>query len=293
MIPRIGVLTVRGEDYHPTKRLIDAAKARSAEVIPINPYDVSPAYDQDVPTLHGDPDANRVQVVLPRQGAEIKTACMPLIAHYEQMGVRVINGFRSIQVARNKFFMLQSMTRAGIPVPNTIYATSVERCRQARNYFGPDPAVLKPIRGRQGTGLHCLSTEAEMPPDVEAQIAAGNGILVQTYIPPQQRKDIRVLVVGGRVVGAVSLKPPVGDFRSNAHIGGQPKPMELPRELVRLAVEATVAMKLEIAGVDMMDCFNIGPVVIEVNSAPGFRAMEAATGKDIAGAMVDYALSVI
>lgn len=293
MTPHIGVLTVQGKDYHPTARLTAAAAARGTVVVPINPYDIQPAYQNSRPVLHGDPHASRVQVVLPRQGAEIKTACLPLIAHYEQMGVRVINGLQSIQMARNKFFMLQAMTKAELPVPNTLYAPSLDSCRQAREFFAPDPVVLKPISGRQGTGLHCLFPGENTPQDIVTQLASGRGVLVQAYIPVAQRRDFRAFVIGQEVIGAISLQPPNGDFRVNVHIGGLYTPVDLSRELADLAVRAAAAMKLEIAGVDLIVGDQSGPAIIEVNSSPGFRAIEAATGKDIAGAMVDYALSKI
>lgn len=289
----IGVLTVQGKDYHPTARLAEAAAARGAAVVPINPYNVQPAYQKSRPVLHGNPDASNIQVVLPRQGAEIKTACLPLIAHYEQMGVRVINGLHSIQIARNKFFMLQAMTRAGLPVPDTLFAASMDGCRQARQFFAPDPVVLKPISGRQGTGLHCLSPKDDTPQDIEAQLTSGRGVLVQAYIPAEKRRDFRVFVIGREVAGAISLQPPAGDFRVNVHIGGLSAPADLPPETIDIAVRAAMAMKLEIAGVDLIVGDQIGPAIIEVNSAPGFQAMETTTGQDIAGAMVDYALSVI
>lgn len=293
MTPYIGVLTVKGKDYHPTRRLAEAAAQRGAAIVPINPYGVQPAFQKRYPILLGNPDANKVQAVLPRQGAEIKTACLPLIAHFEQMGVRVINGFRSIQIARNKFFMLQAMTRAGLPVPDTLFAASIEGCRQARQFFAPHPAVIKPISGRQGTGLHCLLPEAGIPSDIEKQLTSGRGVLVQAYIPTRQRRDFRVFVIGREAAGAISLEPPEGDFRVNVHIGGQSESAELIPEMAGLAVKAASAMGLEIAGVDLIAQDHNSPVVIEVNSAPGFRAMEAVTGKDIAGAIVDYVLSVI
>lgn len=288
----IGVLTVKGKRYHPTRRLTEAAAERNAEVFPIDPYRLQPAYHHDRAILRGDPVASKVQVVLPRQGAEIKTACLPLIEHYAQMGVRVINGQHSILMARNKFFMLQAMTRHHLAVPDTIFAPSIEGCRQAREHFSPDPAVLKPINGRQGTGVYCLAPDDPLPKDIETQLALGSGVLVQAFIPPIGRKDLRVLVIGQRVSGAVELKPPDGDFRANAHVGSQAKSVQLSRELAELAVSAANAMELEIAGVDVMLPNRGRPLVMEANSAPGFRALEAATGKDIAGAIIDYAVSV-
>lgn len=293
MTPLIGVLTVQGKDYHPTARLAEAAAARGAAVVPINPYGVQPAYQNNRPVLHGDPEASRVQVVLPRQGAEIKTACLPLIAHYEQMGVRVLNGLNSIQIARNKFFMLQAMTRADLPVLNTLFAPSIDSCRLAREFFAPDPVVLKPISGRQGTGIHCLAPEDDTPQDIETQLTSGRGVLVQAYIPAAQRRDFRVFVIGQEVAGAISLQPPEGDFRVNVHIGGLSTPVDLSQEMADIAVSAAAAMALEIAGVDLIVGDQSGPAIIEVNSSPGFRAMEETTGKDIADAIVDYALSKI
>jgi ribosomal protein S6--L-glutamate ligase len=288
----IGVLTVKGKDYHPTKRLAEAAAGRGAEILPVNPYDVQPAYAQGRPVLHGQPDASHVKAVLPRQGAEIKTACLPLIAHFEQMNIPVINGLRSILMARNKFFMLQAMTRAGLSVPNTIYAASVDGCNQARKYFAPHGVVLKPINGHQGTGLHCLTPQDDLPGDARARITAGRGMLVQEYFPPRQRQDLRVLVIGKSVAGAIRLKPPDGDFRTNVHVGGQTASFNLDDDTARLALRAARATALEIAGVDLILPDNGAPMVIEVNSAPGFRAMEATTGKDVAGLMMDYVLSV-
>jgi len=287
----IGVLTVRGKDYHPTRRLAEAAVERNASVLPIHPYHVQPAYHQDKPVLHGDPAAAAVQVVLPRQGAEIKTACLPLIEHYEQMGVWVVNGQRSILMARNKFFMLQAMMRRDLAVPDTIFAASIEGCVQAREHFAPHPVVLKPINGRQGAGLHCLLPNAPVPEDIREQLDQGRGVLVQAFIPPDQRRDLRVLVIGDTVAGAVELSPPEGDFRANVHVGSQPAAVELSSDLAAMAVNATRAMEMEIAGVDMMLPSQGRPLVIEVNSAPGFKGMESATGLDIAAKIVEYVMT--
>lgn len=291
MTMQIGVITALGLTYQPTMRLAEAAATRNAEIVAINPYQVEPGYLGNQPVLLGDPAASRVTVVLPRQGANIQAACLPLVDHYEQMGVRVINGLDAIIRARNKFFMLQAMARCGLPVPDTLYATSSEGCRKAREHFAPDRAILKPISGRQGNGVHCLAPEDPIPSDVDTQLLIERGVLVQAFIPPQNRIDFRVLVVGNKVAGAMALKPRSGDFRTNVHIGGQITPMETPSEVSELALRATRAMGMEIAGVDLMLTAQGRPMVIEVNSTPGFKGLEAATGKDIAATIIDYAKS--
>ena len=168
----IGVLTVRGADYHPTRRLIEAAQSRCARVVPIHPYHVLPGYQSGRPVLHGLGADLCLKAVLPRQGAEIKAACLPLIAHLEQMGVCVVNGFSSILIVRNKFLAMQALSAAGLPMPETMFAASLEGCNQARHHFAPQPAVLKPVSGRQGTGLHLLQPDAALPDDIISALEA-------------------------------------------------------------------------------------------------------------------------
>jgi ribosomal protein S6--L-glutamate ligase len=80
-----------------------------------------------------------------------------------------------------------------------------------------------------------------------------------------------------------------GEFRSNIHRGGEGQAIELPPAYVEAAVTAARIIGLGIAGVDMLEG-NEGPRLMEINSSPGFEGLEKATGKDIAGGMIDYAL---
>jgi len=196
----------------------------------------------------------------------------------------------SILIVRNKFLALQVLRAAVLPVPETLFAASADICAQARQRFAPNPAVLKPISGRQGTGLHLLQPQATLPEDIAGELETGRGILVQEYVAPRLRQDIRVLVVGGKVAASMALTPLPGDFRANYHNGAQAAAIKIPGALEALAVDATQALGLEIAGVDLMVAPGGQAMVVEVNYSPGFRGLEAITGKDIAGLMMDYVL---
>jgi ribosomal protein S6--L-glutamate ligase len=111
---------------------------------------------------------------------------------------------------------------------------------------------------------------------------------VQRFIPPTGRQDIRVLVVGRNIVGAMELHPKKGDFRANYHLSKESRPRDLTPELTRIALKASNAVGLEIAGVDLIVDINGRVSVIEVNYSPGFKGLEAATGLDIAGRIVGY-----
>jgi ribosomal protein S6--L-glutamate ligase len=252
MVIRIGILTVKGPNYHPTRRLIEAATAHGAEAVAIDPYLLSLAHKAGKPLFLPTEITDGLHAVLPRQGAEIKTAALAVVGHFERSGVCVINRLSGILKARNKYLTCQSLAAAGLAVPETIYATSLNVCYAVRKSFAPMPTVIKPISGRQGTGIHCLYPDAALPGDIKAELAAGRGVLVQAFIPPRHREDIRSLVVGKNVIGAVSLTPPEGDFRSNFHVGSNAVPFDMPADLARLACQAVQAVGLDIGGVDLI-----------------------------------------
>jgi ribosomal protein S6--L-glutamate ligase len=292
-VKQIGVITVRGPDYHPTRRLSIAAQERGCRILPIHPYTVWPFIEDGRPVLLGDPIARCLDAVMPRQGAEIRDACLPLIGHLERMGVPVINSQKAVELARHKFFTLQTVAAAGLPVVPTIFAPAMEGLRQALAGFGDAGAVVKPVSGRQGGGVSRLRPGDAPSPQVVSELDQGRGILVQQYIDPAGRRDLRVLIIGGHAAAAMSLSPAEGDFRANFYLGGRAQAVDPGPDIVAMAERAAGCLGLQIAGVDLMIDAAGRAYVNEVNYAPGFRALEAATGRDIAGAMIDYVLRVI
>jgi len=288
----IGIVSVRGKDYHPTRRLIEAGSVRGCTVVVVNPYSVWPGFEKNRPVLLGRPEAEELDAVLPRQGAEIRDCCLPLLEHFGQTGVVVINSLEAVLKARNKFFTLQALARAGLPVASTVFVNRKEGLEDALRFLGAK-AVAKPVSGRRGDGITLLERADQLPSALVAELDSGRGVVVQEYIPPAGRRDLRVFVVGTGAVAAMELVPAAGDFRANFGLGGRPRSVELSREQADLAVAAAGALGLEVAGVDMMLVSGGRLVVGEVNYSPGFEALEGVNGRDIAGAIVDYALETI
>ena len=117
-------------------------------------------------------------------------------------------------------------------------------------------------------------------------------ILVQEFIKEADGKDIRALVIGNEVVGAMERTAPEGDFRANIHLGGDGKEVLLSEEEKDIAVKAAKTLGLGIAGVDLIRSKR-GLLVIEVNSSPGLEGIENATRKNIASRMINYIESKI
>jgi len=132
-------------------------------------------------------------------------------------------------------------------------------------------------------------SEAEVESILSTLWDLGEQILLQEFVAESRGSDIRALVVGERVVGAMRRAAKSGEFRSNLHRGGAGTALTLSRDYEEAAVQAARVLGLDVAGVDLLESAD-GPKVMEVNSSPGFEGLERATGLDVAGAIVEEAV---
>jgi ribosomal protein S6--L-glutamate ligase len=153
------------------------------------------------------------------------------------------------------------------------------------------PAILKLIQGTQGVGVMIAHSVAEVESILGTLWDLGQEILLQEFVSESRGRDIRALVVGDRVVGAMRREARRGEFRSNLHRGGFGTAIELPADYAEAAVRAARVVGLDVAGVDLLESSE-GPKVVELNSSPGFEGLERATGLDIAGEIVAFAAQV-
>jgi ribosomal protein S6--L-glutamate ligase len=152
---------------------------------------------------------------------------------------------------------------------------------------GGAPLVIKLLEGTQGIGVVLAETKKAAESVIEAFMGLKANILVQEYIKESGGADIRCLVVGDRVVAAMKRQAAEGEFRSNLHRGGSASIVKLTPEERKTAVKAANIMGLNVAGVDILRSAR-GPLVMEVNSSPGLGGIETATGKDVAGMIIEF-----
>jgi ribosomal protein S6--L-glutamate ligase len=283
---RIGVLSARGPEAHPNQRLMASGRALGHPVTLIHPRDCV-AYLSGCATrirMKSAPDG--LDVVLPRIGATIKDYAVTLVRHLELSGLKVVNGFHSILLARNKFLTLQTLVEAGVPVPDSFWVSNQENFEQAVADLGGYPVVVKMPASRQGQGVALVDSKVTAGFIMANLPVTTTGLLVQEYIPPETRRDIRAFVIGGELVAAVELRPRKGDFRSNIHQGGNGRRLTPGGDLTILSLSASRALGLEIAGIDMMIRHDGRIQVIETNYSPGFEGLEEITGIDIASRII-------
>src|SRR5256885_6488795 len=207
------------------------------------------------------------------------------------MGSAVINSAAAIGRSRDKLAALQQLASAGVRIPRTVLARGGGDVHELVAQVGGLPAILKLIQGTQGVGGMIAHSEAEVESILGTLWDLGQEILLQEFVAESQGKDIRALVVGERVVGAMRREARRGEFRSNLHRGGFGTAVQLPEDHAEAAVRAARVLGLDVAGVDLLESSD-GPKVVEVNSSPGFEGLERATGLDIAGEIVAFAAQV-
>ena len=284
----IGIITAEGYEYPPTKRLSEAAAQRGHRLIVVDPLQVWAILEGGDPGMVGMPGIEILDVVLPRQGSTVNDSSLALVPHLRHMGIPLVNHLDAIRLAKDQFLTLQALSAAQLPIPDTGLINSYEGFQSVLARLGGFPVVVKQVSGRVGEGVFLVETDHKARLILHNNLEPSKGMLVQKFIPPDNRQDIRVLIIGGVVVGAMKLKPKEGDFRANFHLSKKSWPVDIATEWENVSLRAADALDLEIAGVDfMVDPY--GKVwVVEVNYTPGFSGLEAATGLDIAGRIIDY-----
>ena len=229
--------------------------------------------------------------VLPRIGASQTSYGTAIVRQFEMTDNYVVNKSDAIIASRDKLRSLQILTQHGIDMPITGYASHTMDIQDVIEKVGKTPLIMKLLQGTQGNGMVLAETMKAAESVMSAFKQVDADILVQEFIKESSGIDIRVIVVGNKVVAAMQRVAPEGEFRSNVHRGAATKHIDLTPEEKEIAVKSTKVLGLNVAGVDLMRSKR-GPLVLEVNSSPGLQGIELLTGADVAGEIISYIESI-
>ena len=240
-----------------------------------------PLRSGDVPILEADVVFARI---IPGGSLEQIIFRVDALHWIEDRGVLVVNSPRAIERSVDKFYTTALLHEAGLPSPETVVCESVSDAMNAVRRMGD--VVIKPIFGSLGHGMVRVSD-----PDVALRVMRALDqtrpvFYVQRAIDHGGR-DVRVFVVGGRVLGAIERRAAAGDWRTNVARGASAEPFDLPAAWAQLAVRAAAAIGADYAGVDLLPSRDGEVYVLEVNGIPGWEGLQKATGLDVAGAIIE------
>jgi ribosomal protein S6--L-glutamate ligase len=285
---RIALLS-RNPKLHSTSRLVEAARARGHEIDIIDPIQCVLVISRFTHRMFArGREIHGHDVVIPRIGASITDYGLAVLTHFERAGVPSVNSTIAISRSRDKLRALQYLSAHDVGIPRTAMARAPESIRSAVDAVGGTPIIIKLLKGTQGVGVMKADSPESVQSTIDTLWGLGQNIILQEFVAESKGRDLRAVVVGGELVAAMCRRARKGEFRSNLHRGGASERAELPPNYTRAAIDATRIMGLGVAGVDMLESAD-GPRVIEVNSSPGLRGIERASGIDVAQRIVMYA----
>lgn len=278
----------RNETLYSTRRLYEEACAKGWETHIYDYLKFTVEIMKDELFMnYGGKKILRPDAVIPRIGASRTFFGTAMVRHFEMQDSFCVNGSLAISRSRDKLRALQILSKRGIDMPKTVFASNQSDPKDVIKLIGGTPFVIKILEGTQGVGVVLAETQKAAKSVLDAFYGMNVNLLVQEYIEEAAGTDIRAFVVGGEVIGAMKRQGAEGDFRSNLHQGGSAVAVKLSRAEKATALSAAKAMGLDICGVDMIPSKR-GPLVMEVNSSPGLEGIERATGVNVAGKIMDF-----
>jgi tetrahydromethanopterin:alpha-L-glutamate ligase len=273
------------EDWH-SQRLAQAARKRGRVRI-VRPEELEVRLGDGAAEVRaGGIDVRSFDVMLlPRALGERGSADFQLEAYRlcAELGVPLVNGIEALLAAVDKFRSSVLFERAGVATPPCAVVQTAAAAHAVMASWGA--AVVKPLFGSLGRGVRLVRNLK----DLNRLFRRQRALYLQAYVPAPDG-DVRAFVVGDRVVAALRRVPRKGDFRTNARRAARVVAEELDARTQALAVAAAHAVGLAYTGVDLVFSER-GPLVLEVNGAPRWEALAQMTGCDVAGAIVDHAIS--
>ena len=284
---KIGILSTNPRIYS-TNRLVQAGRDAGHEMRVINHKRCYMSIATTNQSVHYKGESlDDLDAVIPRIGASVTFYGTAVLRQFEMMGVYPLNESVAISRSRDKLRSMQLLARKGIGLPVTGFAREPDDISDLIDMVGGAPLVVKLLQGTQGMGVVLAETRQAAKSVIQAFYGLEANILVQEFIREAGGADIRCFVVGDKIVGAMKRQAAAGEFRSNLHRGGTASLEKITPQERSVAKQAARALGLNVAGVDILRS-NHGPVIMEVNSSPGLEGIEAATGKDIAGAIIQF-----
>lgn len=278
------------KDYS-VNRLLEAARNRHIDIKVVRPeqFELVITRTDTKSILIDDKPEPLPDFVIPRTGSDTTFYAFSVIRQLQYLGVYVCNDAEAILSVKDKLYMHQLLARSKLSSPRTMLAKYPIALEVVRREIG-FPLVIKNVTGTEGSGVYLCEHESKFL-DIMELVYTNNhkaNIILQEFIQKSHGKDLRVFVVGGKVIECM-LRSSSTSFKANYSKGGQVSSFELTPEIEWLSTETAKLFNLDVAGIDLL--FDEEEVkVCEANSAPGFSGLEQVSGPIIAESIIDYIL---
>jgi gamma-F420-2:alpha-L-glutamate ligase len=284
-----------GEKDYGVSRMLEAAAARGIDLKVFSPeqFELIVTHEDHKTVLVDGKPMPIPDFLIPRLGSSTTYFALAIIRQLERLGVYVCNSSSTIETVKDKLHMHQLLANSKLPTPKTMLLKFPVNYEVVKKEIG-FPVVVKNITGTEGNGIYLCQSEDKFT-DLMELIYTNNSnanIILQEFIEFSSGRDLRVFVVGGKIIGCMQRISKTG-FKANFSRGGTVEPFVVSEEVARLATQTAKLVSLDIAGIDLLFDANGGYKVCEANSSPGFKGLEQVMGRNIAEHIIDFIISKV
>ena len=284
----IAILSV-SLNVHSTRRIAEETQNAGHYVELIDHTKCSVKLGEGKPQIYFGEDniSDEFDAIIPRIGAKVTRHGAAIVKQFEMNHVFSTARSLGITRARNKVRTLQIMARKGIPIPQTLFSINPDNIEEQIRLLGGPPVIIKLQEGTHGLGVILAETKKSAKSIIDTLYKMDTSILLQQYIEEAEGEDIRLIVVGNKVVASMKRKSDMDEFRSNVHRGADTEAITPSAKEIYIALNATKYLGLGVAGVDLIRSKK-GPLLLEVNASPGLKGIEAATNVNVAKHIIQF-----
>ena len=286
------------EYFHTAKRIKEEGPKLGHEVYIVF---IDGAYiknEDGVKTIHNETDEKGFEindtntVAIVRGSITQKDSWQDLLSQLEKAGVSCINNRACVNLCSDKYRSYLRLADYGLVQPHTVLIPNKKGVETAfENLDRKYPIIMKTLRGSKGVGVIFIESERSLDAIVQLIYKESDDaeLLIQEYIKTDY--DVRVLVLGGKVLASMRRDVIKGDFRSNFSRGGKVKMFKLTEQEIEDCILAAKAVNGHYVAVDFIPAKNRDndrPYIIEVNSSPGTEGIESATGDNLIKQLIQH-----
>ena len=286
------------ELFHTAQRFVDEGKKSGHQVYVVKVEGAIIGYDDGVYKIYNADDSEGFEisssdtVAIVRGSVRLKKSYLDLLSRLEKIGVCMVNNRETIEISADKYRTYVKLQDFGLTQPKTVLIPNEDTWEQALESLDSKfPIIMKTLEGSKGVGVLFIESERQIESLVQLLYNQNENVdlLIQEYIKTDG--DVRVIVLGGKIIASMKREVVEGDFRSNVSQGAKVKEYPLTELEVEECLLAAKAIDGSWTAVDFIPSKNPkkkSPYILEVNHSPGTEGIEKATGKNIVKEVIDF-----
>jgi ribosomal protein S6--L-glutamate ligase len=282
--------------FHTAQRVTDEAKKSGHEVYVVKVEGAIITYDNGYKIFNADDkdgfEIDNDTVAIVRGSVRLKKSYLDLLSQLEKIGVCMVNSRETVEISADKYRTYLKLQDYGLTQPKTVLIPNADTLQQSLESLDSKfPIIMKTLEGSKGVGVLFIESERQIESLVQLLYNQNEDVdlLIQEYIKTDG--DIRVIVLGGKVIASMKRDVVEGDFRSNVSQGANVKEYELTDLEIEQCLLAAKAIDGSWVAVDFIPSKNPKtepPYILEVNHSPGTEGIEKATGDNIVKKVIDF-----